>query len=343
MPSQAYLVLEDGSYYEGLLYGAEIGTQGEAVYSHNFTFCNDILTDPAAAGKIYILNNLPLEDESEAQSDNLWASGLVLGRISEELNNYLAENGTPALVINDIAELCQKLSQKAQTAVIGRDLAEAQSVIKTATKYDNIDFVKQVTTEEEYTLLPDAPAVASVVLIDLGVRQDLIDKLLSADIQVNVVPASVTAEEILAKKSHGIVVSGGPGNPERLKYVYDTLCKLVGSGPILAIGLGCQMVAQTFSVKTYKTASRHNGAVSLRYKNHYEKHIVAQNSSYAIDPERIRYGLNITAQIIDDNSVAALGHDILPITGMDYYAEEDAHSCSFDALLKDFVNSLTKR
>ena len=342
MPQKAYLVLEDGYFCEGELYGAEIGTQGEAVYFQNFTYCNDILTDPAAAGKIYVLDSLPYEDDSEAQSDNLWASGLVLGEMNEQLSDYLDENGTPALVVKDIAQLCCKLKEGAQTAVISFDLVEAQTILRTVTKYDHFDFVKQVTTEEEYTLLPDEPTETSVVLMDLGVRQDLIDKLLAANVRIIIVPATFTAEEVLAKEPQGIVISGGPGNPERLKYVYDTLCKLVGSHPILALGLGCQMVAKTFSVKTHKVTLRHNGAASLRYNDRYESHIVSQNSSYAIDPERIRYGLNITAKMTSDGSVAALGHDMLPITAMDYYAEEDASACSFDALLKGFVGSLRK-
>ncbi|MCL2475024.1 MAG: hypothetical protein FWF37_02710 [Chloroflexi bacterium] len=342
MGQKAYLVLEDGSYYEGLLCGAEIGTSGEAVFFQNLTSFNDVLTDPAAAGKIYAIDQLPQNEENEAQSDNLWASGLILPYTDEEINDYFDANGTPALVVENIDELCQKLRQKSQTAVIIKDLVEGQTIIKTTVKYDHIDFVKQVTTEEEYTLSPDGEPVAKVVLLDLGVRQDLVDKLLACDVQVTVVPASTSASDILTKKPDGLVVSGGPGNPERLRYVYDTLCQLVGSCPIFACALGCQMIAAAFSVKSYKMPLRHNGTADVRYKDRYETHLVTQNSSYAINCERIRYGLNIAACMADDDTVAALGHDMLPITGLDYYGEEDTSACSFNALLKGFVGSLKK-
>jgi|GEM_PF-2943383 len=343
MPREAFMVLEDGSCYEGILYGAEIGTQGEAVYFANFNNCEDVLTDPASAGKIFVIDTMPAEDESEAQSDNLWASGLVLGEIDSQLSDYLEENGTPALVIGEIKDLCQKLQSKAQTAVIGFSAQAASDTLKTATKYDHLDLTKQVTTSEEYCLMPDEAAVANVVLIDLGVRQDLIDKLLAANVKLEIVSATITAEEVLAKHPQGLVISSGPGNPEKLRYVYDLLCQLVGSCPIFAVGLGCQMIAQTFSVKTCKVTSRHNGSAVVRFADRYESHTVSQNSSYAIDPERIRYGLNVAARMVADNSVAALGHDMLPITGLDYYGEENSSACSFDALLKGFVGSMQRK
>lgn len=132
----------------------------------------------------------------------------------------------------------------------------------------------------------------------------------------------MSAEEILALKPNGLVLSPGPGDPMTLGHLLQSVQKLIGKVPILGICLGHQMIAQAFGGKTFKLKFGHRGA------NHPVKdiqsgrvYITAQNHGYAVDPDSLPPGLLVSQTNINDGTVEGLKHTSLPILTIQYHSE----------------------
>ncbi len=341
MAKKAILVLEDGSVYEGHAFGAESDTCGEVVFNTSMTGYQEMLTDPSYAGQI-VVPTYPLignygTNKQDFESNKIQVRGFVVREECEQpnhyLNNkaiqeYLAESGIPAIYGVDTRAITRKLrSAGVMMGMITSDQTPEQALaeLKKLPDYGSIDFVKQVTTAAPYQWEPektDTDSQLKIVVLDCGLKYTILRIMRRQGCQVTAVPCTMPAEDILHLKPDGIILSPGPGNPELLDYIVDTIKQLIGKKPIMGICLGNQLIARAFGARNFKLKFGHRGS------NHPVKdlatgrvHITAQNHGYAVDPDTLKNGLEVTQINLNDGTVEGLKHRELPIFCIQYHSE----------------------
>ena len=358
MAKVASLVLEDGSVYRGEAFGAETSGYGEVVFNTSMTGYQEVLTDPSYAGQIVLLT-YPLAgnygiNAHDFESRRIQVAGLVVreacdypshGLSTTTLHEFLASQGIPAVKGVDTRSITRRLRSRGvmmgmihsgslenPASVQDPSSSMADTVpeaalarLKEIPRYGDVDFVKRVTTEEPYSwdVACDVPASKRRILVaDFGLKYNILRILRGRGYEVMAVPATASAEEMLALNPAGIVLSPGPGDPALLEYVVKVVRKLIGRIPTMGICLGHQIVARALGGDTFKLKFGHRGA------NHPVQdlatgrvYITAQNHGYSVDADSLPAGLEVTHINLNDNTVEGLRHRELPILTIQYHSE----------------------
>jgi len=201
---------------------------------------------------------------------------------------------------------------------------QAREELKRLPDYGSIDFARQVTTEAPYEWEPkpaDADSLFNIVVVDCGLKYTILRMMRSYGCRLTAVPCTMSAEDILGLKPDGVILSPGPGNPEVLDYVVDTVRQLIGKKPIMGICMGNQLIARAFGAKTFKLKFGHRGANHPSVTSDGRIHITAQNHGYATDPDSLKDGLEVTHINLNDGTVEGLRHKELPIFSIQYHSE----------------------
>jgi len=339
MPDKALLVLEDGSTFEGEAFGADTGAGGEVVFSTSMTGYQEALTDPSFAGQVLVMT-YPLAgnygiNRFAVESNRIQVSGLVVREHCDTpshwqsemtLHEYLARNGVPGLSGIDTRALTRRLRMSGVMMGLitrGEDLEEALAHLRETPRYGDIDFVRRVSTDCNYEW-PDGSTAAKhhIVLVDLGVKYNIMRMLSRKGAHVTAVPCLTSAEDVLAFRPDGVVLSPGPGDPVHLGYVVETLKGLTGRVPILGICLGHQTLGTAFGASTFKLKFGHRGANHpVRDLATGRVYITAQNHGYATDPDGLRDGMEVSLVNLNDDTVEGLRHEELGIMSIQYHSE----------------------
>jgi carbamoyl-phosphate synthase small subunit len=201
---------------------------------------------------------------------------------------------------------------------------QALAELKKLPDYGTIDFVREVSTDSPYEWEPELAAECRhhIVVLDCGLKYNILRLLRRQGCRVTAVPATMSAEALLNLKPDGILLSPGPGDPELLDYIVDTVKQLIGKRPMMGICLGNQLIARAFGARTFKLKFGHRGG------NHPVRdlatgriHITAQNHGYAVDPDTLKDGLEVTHINLNDGTVEGLQHKELPIFCIQYHSE----------------------
>jgi len=352
---KAKIALEDGTVFTGLSFGATGERYGEVVFNTSMTGYQEILTDPSYKGQIVtmtypLIGNYGVNRE-DIESRKPFVEGFVVKECSRIVSNwrsqksleeYLEENNIVGIEGIDTRALTRHIRlQGAMKAVISsRDLDETRLIGKAKSSPGLVgrDLVKEVTSSQ---ILPwSSGGKHRVVVIDCGVKFNILRELVNNRCQVIIVPANTDPEQILRMKPHGILLSNGPGDPAGVPYVVETVKKLIGKLPIFGICLGHQMLGLALGGKTYKLKFGHHGA------NHPVKDlktgkiaVTVQNHGFCVDMDSLnKDDIEITHINLNDNTLEGMRHRRLPIFSVQFHPEASAGPHDAQYLFKEFVN-----
>ncbi len=317
----------------------------------------EMLTDPSYAGQILVptyplIGNYGINKE-DFESNKIQVRGFVVREECYQpnhylsiktLHQYLSEYGIPGIWGMDTRAITRRLrSIGVMMGMItsSKTPTEALEAINKAPNYGDIDFVREVTTEKPYQWGNDGNALYHVVVLDCGLKYNILRLLAQHNCRTTVVPCTTSAEEILKLKPDGIVLSPGPGDPDlpKVNYAVETVKKLAGKKPIMGICFGNQLINRAFGGRHFKLKFGHRGANHpVRELSTGRIHITAQNHGYAADPSTIGKELEVTHINLNDGTVEGLRHKELPIFAIQYHSEASPGPLDNTYLFDQFVD-----
>lgn len=339
---KAFLALADGAVFRGVAFGARRDALGEVVFNTGMSGYQEIVTDPSYAGQFVTLTAAEIGNygtsREDAESRGLFLSGLVIGDLTEasswrsemNLDEYLNANGIPGIRDVDTRALTMHVrehgSQKAYLHV--EDGADADVSVEAAVAkarewagLDGQDYVAKVTYEKRYELWPDAETGLHVVCCGFGAKANIL-RSLSSWAKVTIVPAGTSAEDVLAMRPDGVLLSNGPGDPAALGYAIENVRRLLGRVPLMGICLGHQLLSLACGARTMRLKFGHHGC------NHPVKdlktgkvEITSQNHNFAVDPASLPPCLEVTHVNLNDGTVEGVRHRTLPAFSVQYHPE----------------------
>ncbi len=344
----AHLVLSDGRHFSGQAMGAGARVTGEVVFTTSMTGYQEALTDPSFAGQILTMT-FPLQGNYGVtsynnESNRIHARGFVVRELTElpshrnsimTLDAFLANQNILALTGVDTRSLTRHLRSSGVlmgTITVDETVEEALRRLRAEPNYETGNYVEEVTTASIHQYadsdkLSESGGIISsdsphIVLVDLGVKNNIMRLLETRGCRITVVPHNTDAAGIANLTPDGILLSPGPGDPELLEDVTETVKSLVGSAPILGICLGHQVVAKAFGATTYKMKFGHRGA------NHPvidtvtgQVYITSQNHGFAVDATGLSSDMQVTQVHLNDDSVEAMEHRTEPVFTLQYHSE----------------------
>lgn len=364
----AKLALENGTVFTGENFGAQGEISGEVVFNTSLSGYQEIITDPSYAGQIVtmtypLIGNYGVNEE-DMESAAPHVSGLIVKeyfdfysnwRATSSLGDWLKKHSIIAIEGIDTRMLTKMIrTQGALRGVLSTvDLNDASLVAKAKAipGMAGQDLAKKVTcakpypwknTEHEPFELPadqgESKKIFNVVVYDYGVKHNILRRLTSYGCRLTVVPASTSAENVLALSPDGIFLSNGPGDPEAVTYAIDNLRKLIGKKPMFGICLGHQLLALALGGKTYKLKFGHRGAnhpVKNLQTNAIE--ITSQNHGFAVDWDSMDESkVELTHENLNDGTVEGFRHKELPLFCVQYHPEASPGPHDSDYLFKQF-------
>jgi carbamoyl-phosphate synthase small subunit len=211
----------------------------------------------------------------------------------------------------------------------GESVESLAEKARTSPGLEQLDLVGQVTCPRPFLFTdgsepPDRNPADRIPILayDLGMKHNILRRLHAAGFAVTVVPADTPAEAALASGAHGIFLSNGPGDPAAATRVIESTRKLVGRLPVFGICLGHQILGLALGARTFKLKFGHRGGNQpVKDLSSGRVLITAQNHGYAVDPDRLPAGLEVTQINLNDGTVEGIRHREMPILAVQYHPE----------------------
>jgi carbamoyl-phosphate synthase small subunit len=369
----AVLVLRDGRVFRGRALGAIGEASGEVIFNTAMSGYQEILTDPSYRGQIVamtypLIGNYGVNEE-DVESRRPWVNGFIVkeasptpsswrGRIG--LDEYLKSHGIVGIQGIDTRALTRHLRDHgAQDGIVSSMGADEAHLMERARSLPGLvgrDLVKEVTVDKPFTWREGAwdlvrgyqeapPSDCQVVAFDAGIKLNILRQLAATGCSVTVVPASTSASAVLERKPAGVFLSNGPGDPEAVPYLVDTVRTLIGKVPVFGICLGHQILGLAAGGRTYKLPFGHHGA------NHPVKdlatgkvEITSQNHGFAVDPESVaRHGWEPSHVNLNDGTCEGMRHRELPVFSVQYHPEASPGPHDADYLFHRFRDLMKRK
>ena len=274
-------------------------------------------------------------------------------RSTQDLSSWLKDWNIPGIQGIDTRALTKHLRTRgAMRAVITSEVLNADEAVKLAASsapMEGSDFVKEVTTAKPYVWDPedtesrewDIPSPSQnreggptgafhtlpeakhhIVAYDFGIKRNILRRLRQAGFRVDVVPATTSAKDVLAKNPDGVFLSNGPGDPAALDYIHTEVKQLIGVKPIFAICLGHQILGHAYGGKTFKLKFGHRGGNQpVKDLRNGQVAITSQNHGFAIDPSSLPGNVEVTHINLNDGTVEGMRHREAPVLSVQYHPE----------------------
>ena len=298
---KAYLILEDGTVFEGTSIGSTREVISEIVFNTSMTGYLEVLTDPSYAGQAVVMTYPLIGNygicKEDMESGQAWPDGYIVRELSripsnfrsgDTIQHFLEEQDIPGISGIDTRALTKILREKGTMngMITTNNNYNIEEIIPRLKAYTTGNVVDKVTCSEKRVLKGNGKRVA---LLDLGAKNNIAQSLNKRGCEVTIYPAHTTAEEILASNPDGIMLSNGPGDPKECKEIIAEIKKLYDSDtPIFAICLGHQLMALATGADTHKMKYGHRGG------NHPVKdletgrvYISSQNHGYVVDMDTL--------------------------------------------------------
>lgn len=328
---KALLVLEDGSIFEGNVFAGEGETLGEVVFNTGMTGYQEVITDPSYKGQMVtmtypLIGNYGINDE-DMESSGIHLEGFIVKeyqpnasnwRMTRSLKSFLEEYGKIGMEGIDTRALTRRLRiSGAMKGIISTNSRNIKSLLAKVRKYPGLvgrDLVREVSCKTPYIWKNGAvnndefPFKKSneklrVVVLDCGVKYNILRLLEKNGCDVLVFPATSTGAEIMTVKPDGILFSNGPGDPAALPYIVNAARAVIGKVPVFGICLGHQIIGQAIGGYTEKLKFGHHG-INQPVKNAEtgRVEITSQNHGFVVVPESVEGKANKTYHNLNDNT-----------------------------------------
>jgi len=351
---RSLLALEDGSIFEGRSFGSPGENAGELVFNTSMTGYQEILTDPSYKGQIVIMT-YPLignygVNEEDIESQGPKVEGFIVKenstlfsnwRSDKHLSDYLIQHHIMGVEGMDTRALTKHIrSVGAMKAILSTEDLDRDHLVEKAKASPGLigrDLVREVTCDKPYQWTScNDPQLSihdlrpstlhfrpKVVVLDYGVKYNILRSLRDWNCEVVVLPASSSAESVLSYQPDGILLSNGPGDPEGVPYAIETVRQLIGKKPIFGICLGHQLLGLALGGKTFKLKFGHRGANQpVKDLKTGRVMITSQNHGFCVDPDSLNPDeIELTQINLNDHTSEGMRHKRLPIFSVQYHPE----------------------
>ncbi len=352
---KAIIALEDGTIFEGQSFTGHGEAIGEIVFNTSMSGYQEILTDPSYTGQIVTMTYPMIGNYGINSEDMESASVHPRAFLVKEYNPYPSNHRSTSTLAAFLQEfdvlgvegfdtraLVRHIRTKgAMKGIVSTRDLDTNSLVQRAKEWTGLvgqDMVKRVSCTEPYGWANNQPVPGTnfstaegngsdktykVVAFDFGIKFNQLRLLVEKGCQVQIVPATTSAEEVLGMNPDGIFLSNGPGDPEGVEGVVDTIKTLLGKKPIFGICLGHQMLALAYGASAYKLKFGHRGGnqpVKDLTTGHVE--ITSQNHGFCIDSSTLpENDVEITHINLNDNSLEGMRHKKFPAFSVQYHPE----------------------
>lgn len=336
MSRAAYLILENGTVFEGKAFGAEKETMGELVFTTSMTGYLETLTDPSYFGQV-VIQTFPLIGNygvipSDFESDSPSLKGYIVRewcqvpsnfRCEGDLDTFLKNSGIPGIYGIDTRALTRIVREY---GVLNCKISYSPEVSKEELEeiknYVIEDAVESTTIKEKETYKAENPEL-NVVLMDFGAKHNIGRELVKRGCNLTVVPSNTTAQEIVEMNPDGIMLSNGPGDPSKNVQIIEELRKLCESKiPTFGICLGHQLLALSQGAKTEKLKYGHRGANQpAKEIDTGRVYITSQNHGYAVVNDSLPENGVVSFVNGNDNTCEGVRYTNMPAFSVQFHPE----------------------
>ncbi|MGB1247849.1 MAG: glutamine-hydrolyzing carbamoyl-phosphate synthase small subunit [Chitinophagales bacterium] len=362
MSAKAYLLLEDGTYFEGTALGASGTTTGEICFNTGMTGYQEVFTDPSYYGQIVVMTNAHIGnygvDELDVESSDVKISGLICKKFSEKhsriistdsLQNYFEEENIVGIADIDTRSLVRHIRGKgAMNCIISTELdtiEKLQTELKGAPSMDGLELASVVSTKTAYGF-GDTNGKYKVAVLDMGIKKNILKCMAERGYNMKVFPAKTSFAEMQKFNPDGYFISNGPGDPAPATYAIDTVKAIMQEDkPLFGICLGHQILALANGISTYKMHHGHRGL------NHPVKNmegniceITSQNHGFEVSREDIEKSdqVEITHVNLNDNTVEGIRIKGKKAFSVQYHPESSPGPHDSRYLFDEFTTLMNK-
>lgn len=332
------LMLEDGSYFEGISIGEAGERIGEVVLNTAVVGYQEIMTDPANAGKILVFTYPLIGNYGVAkkfyESRRCWIEALIIKEESkihsnwqaeDSFNNFLKEERLIAISEVDTRTLAVKIRDSGQmVGIVSSKEAKIGNLLKKLKedkKDIRRDFIKNISVKK-ITEIKGNTSGPKIAILDLGVLNSFVEQLKTLGCDLTLLPYNTDADKILELNLDGLIISNGPEEDEAISGIVEVVKKLIGKIPLLGISLGHEIISLALGGRLRKLKLGHRGVnYPVKSPSSYKGDITVQNHSFVVDEESIkgRDDINITLRNVNDDSIEEMESGPLKFISTQYY------------------------
>ena len=356
--NKAFLLLADGTHYEGKAIGKVGTTVGEICFNTGMTGYQEVFTDPSYFGQIMVTTNNHIGNygvrEEETESSGVKIAGLVCKKFSghqsremaqSSLDDYFMENNVVGISDVDTREIVRHVRDKgAMNAIISSevlDLKELKAKLDQLPSMEGMELATKVSTDEPYEQ-GEANAQYKVAVLDFGLKSNIVRCLNDRGCHTKVFNANTSFEELKAWNPDGIMLSNGPGDPEPLAGPIKTVQRIIEANiPVFGICLGHQILCLAMGMKTFKMHNGHRGLNHpVQNLETGKSEITSQNHGFAVSNDNMPDNVILTHRNLNDETVEGIRIKDKLAFSVQYHPEASPGPHDSRYLFDDFVKNI---